>query len=551
MLAATMRSSRRTLLNVALGVPALIVLLAVLYSLGMAALEGDPRTFSESLQWATETLTTTGYGADNRWSHPAMIGLVVVTQFGGLALTFVVFSLVVVPFFEERFEGKLPRDIPKVGGYVLVYRYGPAVSTLVAELERTKVKVVILEEDEAVARRLVERGHTVVYAQIAAEDVEPSLYVRARSIVVAGTDQENAGVILSARQLGFEGDILALAERPLHRRPMVLAGATAVYTPLHILAAAMASLGSERVSPRLVGMARVRGHLHSIEVRIAPASELAGKTLAESAIRSRTGATVIGRWKDGEFETGLSANTQLEPGNLLVAVGGERSIEQLGQLATPLPASGPVVVCGFGEVGRKLVELLTDAGERVVVIEREAPAAPIEGVEFVIGDVLEQPTLKKASVLDARSVILALGDDSMTLFAATVVRDFASGVPIVARVDRAEHVERVHRVGVDFALSLSQVAAELLAQQLLGADWISLEARVKLVRVKPGALVGEDPSRSNVGAQTGCSIVAVERGDEVTVDFREGFTIEDEDVVHVAGPEQGFDRYYKAFPGAR
>lgn len=551
MLGAIMRSSRRTLLKVALGVPVLIVVLAVLYGLGMAALEGEPRTFGESLQWATETLTTTGYGADNRWSHPAMIGLVVVTQFGGLALTFVVFSVVVVPFFEERFEGKLPREIPKVGGYVLVYRFGPAVSTLVAELERTGVNLVILEEDEAVARRLVERGQTVVYAQIAAEDVDASLYVRARAIVVAGTDQENAGVILSARQHGFEGDILALADRPLHRRPMVLAGATAVYTPLHILAAAMASLASERVSPRVVGMARVRGHLHSIEVRIAAASDLAGKTLAESAIRSRTGATVIGRWKDGEFEAGLSASTKLEPGNLLVAVGGDRSIEQLGQLATPLPASGPVVVCGFGEVGRKLVELLRDAGERVLVIEREMPTEYPEGLEFVIGDVLEQQTLKRACVQDARSVILALGDDAMTLFAATVVRDFASGIPIVARVDRAEHVERVHRVGVDFALSLSEVAAELLAQKLLGAEWISLEARVKLVRVKPGALVGQDPGRSNVGAETGCSIVAVERGEEVTVDFREGFTIEEGDVLAVCGPEHGIDRYYKAFPAAR
>ena len=541
-----MASSRTRLLALILGAPTVLFGVALAYGAAMAYFEGESRSFIESLQWASETLTTTGYGKENSWSHPIMVGFVIVTQFAGLALTFVVFSLVVVPFFEERFEGRLPRRLPKLRDYVLVYRYGPSVSSLLEELERADVPTLVLEEDETVARRLLERRKALVFAQLEAEDVDPELFRRAQSIVVAGPDQDNAAVILSARHAGFEGEILALAERPLHRRPMMLAGATGVYTPLHILAAAMAALSSERISPRLSGLGRVRGHLHTAELRIFAGSELAGKTLAEANVRARTGASIIGQWQGGKFIPNPSARTPLPEGAILVAVGSGPAVEKLSKLAKPLHSKGPIVVCGYGEVGAKLSELLGDAGEELIVVDRvERPGVT------VVGDVLDRSTLTECRVAEARTVILALGDDATTMFAASVIRDHARDTPIVARVNRAEHVERIHLAGADFALSLSEVAAELLAQKLLGAEWISLEARVKVERVSGAGLEGSSPVEAKVGATTGCIVVAVQRDEAITVDFPEGFRIESGDTVYIAGLEENIDRYYEAFPGSR
>ena len=75
------RSTKR-LLRLAL-LPVAVVVLGTLYMLGMDHLEGTPRTFLESIQWASETLTTTGYGADNRWKHPVVALFVIVGQFIG------------------------------------------------------------------------------------------------------------------------------------------------------------------------------------------------------------------------------------------------------------------------------------------------------------------------------------------------------------------------------------------------------------------------------------------------------------------------------------
>ncbi len=541
----TRRSRTRRILALALLAPALLFLLAGAYVLAMGQFEGETRSMSDAVQWAAETITTTGYGRDNHWTHPLMIAFVVVTQFVGLALTFVVFSLVVVPFFEERFEARLPRTVPKKRDYVLVFRYGPAVLPLLEELQRASVPTVVLERDEAVARRLFDRGQEIVYAPDEEEELDIALFERARAVVLAGSDQENAELLLSARQLGYAGELLALADHPLHRRPMMLAGADAVYTPLHILAAAMASLARDRVRPRMQGLGGVGALLRTIEVRVAEGSSLAGSTLADSAVRTKTGATIVGRWVDGTFRPFARPTEPIRPGTILMAVGSAEAVEALGKLATPLGRRGPFLIAGAGDVGRKVGELLTDAGESVVLFDKRSK----DGSEHV-GDVLDRDALMQLHVRDAACVILALSDDSTTLFAASVVRDCAPDVPIVARVQRSNSVARIHRAGADFALSLGQVAAELLAQKMLGDAWISLDARVKLHEVGSTGLVGRSPMQAQVGASTGCSIVAVRRNDDVTVSFSEDFRIEKGDRLFLAAPQEGLTRFREQFPAA-
>src|SRR4051812_41407763 len=126
---------------------------------GMAALEGKHRDFWQSLEWAAETLTTTGYGADASWRHPLMVLLVVTVQFLGVLLVFLIFPLYLIPFLEERFETRLPQDAPKdLNGHAVIYRYGPAVETLLEELAGAGVPTLVLEGGDATARRPFESG---------------------------------------------------------------------------------------------------------------------------------------------------------------------------------------------------------------------------------------------------------------------------------------------------------------------------------------------------------------------------------------------------------
>jgi Trk K+ transport system NAD-binding subunit len=533
-----MRRSTRRLAILLASVPVLLVVFALVYMIGMDELEGAPRGFGRSIEFMAESLTTTGYGADYAWKSTAMRVFIVIVQFSGLGLTILVFPVFVVPFIEERVEARLPTGLPALDGAVLVYGWGPAVAPLCDHLAAQQVPVVILEEDHALARRLHDRGHVVVHARLEEEELDLAPVARARGIVCAGSDPSNAVLTLTARQQGYTGKIAALVETPARRGAMVRAGATAVFTPGHVLAAAVAARASDKISPRVSGAQSLGRHLQIVEVRLDRGSALAGKTLHDSKLSAQTGATIVGWWKDGELRPPPGRAEALEVGAILVAAGTEAAVARLGKLATPVARAGAIVVIGRDVVAAKVAEFLRDAGEDVVTL------GPLD-------DPLDPAVIEKAGVRSARAVVIALDTDGETLFAASLVRDLTAEATIVCAARRAENVARIRRAGADFALSVGQVAGQLLAFQLLGEETVALEAAIKLVRAGAGELAGTHPAGARVRERTGCSVVAVERGDEVIAELGADFALRTDDAVYIAGADPDVERFFATFPGAR
>jgi len=537
--------SQRRLVGLLLALPITAVLAALLYMAGMSWLEGSPRTFWRSLEWSVETITTTGYGGDANWGHPAMVIYVGLVQFLGAFLVFLVFPIYLIPFLQERFEVRLPREVQSLSGHVLIFRYGPAVEALIEELEQAGSPYAVVEHDEERARNLLEKGRRVLYCPEDGDPLAAGGLERARALVANGRDDENAAILLGVRQRGFEGDTIALAEDPFHRMPLSLAGAKAVFTPRHMLAAALAARASDRISPRISGIQQLGRRLEVAEVRVEPGSALAGRTLAEAGIGTRTGVTVIGQWVSGELRTNPGADMRLEPGGILVLLGREESIDRLEAEALGarrLRRTGAFLVAGFGEVGRKVTELLGDAGEAVKTVDR----APAAGVDLV-GNVLEQAVLERAGLAEARAVILALDSDEATLFSTVITKNRAPDVPVIARINHSKNVQRVYQAGADFALSLSQVSGQMLARRLLGEEAFTIDAQLKVVRVPVGALEGRTAGDLPIRERTGCSVVAVERGDEVVVDLGADFQFLRGDTLFVCGSNASTRSFQEEF----
>ena len=537
------RSQRRLLLLLA-AVPLMVTTMALVYMAGMHHFEGESRDFWQALAWSAETLTTTGYGADSSWSSPWMVLFVVTLQFLGVFLVFLVFPVYLIPFFEERFQARLPRTVARQEGHVVVYGYGAAVATLLPQLEGAGLETLVIEHREEEARRLLDREQRVLYGRLEDNVLEAASLATAKALIANSQDAENAAVILAARQMGFAGSVLALVEDPLHRRPMSLAGADAVFTPRHMLGAALAARASARISPRLAGLQQLGEILEVREIKVAASSTLANATLAEAGVGARTGATVIAQWVGGLLEAEPNASMRLRPNGVLVAAGSSESLEKLEELArgrVELGRRGPFVVGGYGEVGRKVVELLRDAGEEVLVIDRQ----PHAGVDQV-GDVLDPQLLERLEVGESQAVILALDNDSSTLFATVILKEVAPSAPVIARVNEAENVERIHRAGVDFALSMSQVSGQILAHRLLGEEAVAVNPQLKVCRIPAPGLAGKRPADLNIRQRTGCSVVAVERGDQTLVELGGDFTFEPGDVLFVSGPADAVGQFAEA-----
>ena len=541
-----MERPRKRLLGLVAALPVLVLLGALIYMVGMAQLEGEPRGFWHAVSWAAETLSTTGYGSDTTWSHPVMVIFVVVLQFIGVFLVFLIFPLYLIPFLEERFEVRLPTEVPKLDGHVVIYGYGAAVETLLAELARAGLKTVVIEGDEGLARRMVEKSQLVVYGGLVDDALRRAHIGTARTLIANGTDDENAAVILAARQVGFTGEVLALVEDPFHRKPIMLAGATAAFTPRHILGAALAARASRRVSPTVAGAQQLSERLRVAEVRLARQSSLVGQTLAEAGIGQRTGVSVIAQWVGGKLLTRPHGTMRLEANGILVLIGSDEAIDRFGELChatQTLRQRGPFLVAGAGEVGSKVVQLLRDVGEEVRVIDRTGGP----NVD-VVGDVLEPGVFERAGVGEAQAVILAVDTDSATLFGTVILKDLVPEVPVIARVNSADNVDRIHRAGADFALSISQVSGQILARRLLGEESVSVDSQLKVLKVKSDGLVGHHPTELEIRSRTGCSVVAVERGDEALLGFDSGFRFAEGDAVYVCGSTGATRRYLTLFP---
>ncbi len=446
------------------------------------------------------------------------------------------------PLVEERLDGALPRTLPDAEGRVVIYGYGPEVASLMEELKNRGQPAVVIEEDEAVARRLHARGEQVVHTDLADEELDLSRLAGARALVANGEDESNALFALGAREQGFSGPIVAMIDEPSRRGPMMLAGATAAFTPSHVLAAVIAVRASARIGPRVAGVEPLNQLLEVAEIRVHNASPLAGKSLSETGVRTQTGAHFVGQWRDDLLLPPPGADEALEPGAILVAVGSAESIRRLNDWERPIPQIGPLVVVGYGDVGQKLIEILREAGEETCVIDvAEGP-----GVD-IVGDILDREVLERTPIAGARAVILTHAADSATLLGTTVVRDYAPDVPIIASVSLADNVGRMQRAGADFAISVGQVAGQILAHHVLG-ETVSHQTRIKLVRLHPGPLVGRNPLTARIRELTGCSVVAVERDGQLCMDFPQDFILTSDDAVYLCGTAAAFKRYYDEFP---
>ncbi|HEX4953095.1 MAG TPA: NAD-binding protein [Thermoanaerobaculia bacterium] len=534
-----MTRTQKRLLALILGLAALLVLLAAVYTLAMAHLEGRERTFWQGLEWAAGSLSTTGFGPDTTWEHPVMVVLVTLVEFIGVFLIFLLVPVFLIPFLEERLGRRLPSPPSSLARHLVLYRWGPAVETLAERAAEAGVPVLVIEPDAQTARQLAERRALVIHGRPEEAVFERARLRRARALVTNGTDEENGFAVLVARDLGYEGQLVALAEEPLHRRALALAGATHVFTPRHVLGAALAARASSRVSPFVAGLDTLGGRLKVRELRIERGSDLAGRIVGEATIGTRTGSVLLGLWRRGRFVAPVQATTRIEARDVIIAAGDEDSLDQLALLAGG-PAlrhrTGKILVAGYGEAGRAATDILRAAGEEVVTLD----SRELEGVDQV-GDVRHLRTLEAAGVATAKAVIVALPEDAATLFTTLLLRELSPDGLVVARAAESANVDRIHRAGADFVLSTGQVAGQIIAGALFGREALGIEGGLELAEIEGGPWVGRLVAGLDLRERTGCSLVAIGRGEEVLVSLS-GLTVDAGDRLYLCGSPSSIAR---------
>ena len=544
-----MSQLKRRAVGYVLGIAVLIFVSALAYDLGSRIYEPDySYSFIQSVQFVVETFTATGYGSHAPWESPQMNVLVMLLDITGVALFFVALPAVFLPVFRNAITTSAPTATDEDrADHVIVCTFSSRAETLIDELAADGVDYVLIEADGDRADDLYGEGYPIVHADpesvagLAAVNIST-----ARAIVADVSDQVDASIVLAAREANAEIQVVSVVEDPDRERYHRLAGADTVVSPRTILGENLAGKLTTAARADFDAAIEIGDSFAVAEIPIAGDGPLAGSTLAESAIHDRYGVTVVGAWQDGDFQMPPDPEMVLDNGITLIVTGEEPQLDRLESAATTAVRSfgrGETVVVGHGEVGSIVADRLQEAGLPYTVVDE----ADDDGVD-VVGDATDPAVLERAGVPEARSVVLALPDDTATEFATLVVRDLNPDAEIIARAESTGAVNKTYRAGAEYVLSLSTVSGRALAEEILDDEQIlSVETRIECLRTTAPGLTGETLAGAGVRERTGSTVVAVERDDELHTDLPPTFRIERGDELVVVGTDAAATRFVETF----
>jgi Trk K+ transport system NAD-binding subunit len=540
-----MRPRQRRFLYYVAAFAVAFLVYTVAYSWAMAAFEGESRSLVQSALTVVETFTTTGYGEDaNIWSSPQVIGLVIAMQFTGVFFIFMALPLFVAPWLEERLTRSLPTALSDYSDHVVICSYTQRSRTLIDELEALDVEYVVVERDREEATDLMEDDVPVVHGNPESADaLEGACLSDARALVADVDDETNASIALAADEAIGEADvrIITFVENPDVAEYHRYAGADHVFTPRELIGKSLANKVSTAATAEVEDAVEIGENFEIAELPVQPGSELDGVRVADSEIRERTGANVIGAWFRGEFVSPPDPDDVIDGRTVLLVAGHDDELEALNELTRSERRrlrQGQVLICGYGEVGSTIKQSVTAAGLPCVAIDLDDKP----GVD-IVGDVTEADVLEQAGIHEASTVILALSDDTVAIFATLVIRQLDVDVEVVARANATDSIRKLYRAGADYVLALSTVSGRMLAATILEGQVMSVGQQIEVIRTGVGRLAGETLAEADIRARTGCTVVAVARNGSTLTGLDPDFRFERGDRAVVIGPDDGIARF--------
>ncbi|MGC8662278.1 MAG: NAD-binding protein [Candidatus Micrarchaeia archaeon] len=128
-----------------------------------------------------------------------------------------------------------------------------------------------------------------------------------------------------------------------------------------------------------------------------------------------------------------------------------------------------VIVCGYGIVGERIVEILIEHGINVVVIETDPHKVDIlkeKGVPVVAGDATTARSLKEAGISDAKFIAIAMDDDAKNLFAVITAKSLNENIIIATRANDELFETKLVDAGAKFVVTPNKSASDEIFNEI-------------------------------------------------------------------------------------
>ena len=309
-----------------------IVAIVALGTLGLIATE-DVSAWRGFI-WTLDILATVGSipAPETVPGQIVKVGLIVLgvgTLFYGLVTVTEVFvSGHLAELLHERRTQKL---IDATSDHYIICGFGRVGRQVARDLRAAGARYVVVDHNPEVREHAQGIGVRFIEGEPSDDEVLRAAGVmRARGVIACvDSDADNIFITLTVRGLRPDIAIVARASEEPVEAKLLRAGATRVISPYKTSGSEMARLA---LNPQIRGALEVSPQYRMEEIEVAPGSAGEGQPVGDV----RGGAIIVGvRDVTGQFQPQPPAETVLRAGDVVMAMGTERTMERLEVLFAP------------------------------------------------------------------------------------------------------------------------------------------------------------------------------------------------------------------------
>jgi voltage-gated potassium channel len=309
-------------------------------TLGYHFIEGW--TLLEGLYMTVITITTIGFKEVRELSDSGRIFTlaIIFSGIGMVTYAFVTGSRMII---EGEIQNILKRrrymkTIEKIQDHFIICGYGRMGSFICQQLHVRSIPFVVVENKTELQDKIMEDGFLLSPGDATEEAVLIDAGIhRARGLVsVVQTDADNVYVVLTARELNPEIEIIARAGEEAAEKKLRRAGATRVISPYRIggMRLVMGIIKPAVMSFLELAMDQRKLDVDVEEVRVVEHSSYSGKKLIETEIRRELNLIIIAIQKsDGRMVFNPGPETVIEDNDTLIAMGERGNLKALEKAA--------------------------------------------------------------------------------------------------------------------------------------------------------------------------------------------------------------------------
>ncbi len=314
---------------------ALLFILMFIGVFGYEAISGY--TFVDALYMTVITMSTVGFGEvyplDDESKIFTVFLILASVVIVGYAITIITEYILSKNDVEELKHKKMQKKIDSLKNHIIICGFGRNGRQAATKLLAYKKPFVIVEKN----KELVEKLDNVLMPYVIGNANEDEVLLEAGIekadclISALPNDADNLFVVLSARQINKNINIISRASQETSYKKLKLAGANNVILPDKIGGDHMASLVVVPGLMEFVDNLSIVGksNINIEEIAVEKLTKEI-KTIKDLDLRKKTGCTVIG-YKDenGEYIVNPEAELKLAPKSKIIVLGRPEQIEEL------------------------------------------------------------------------------------------------------------------------------------------------------------------------------------------------------------------------------